>query len=595
MTNGSIFTWGRNNAGQLGLGDTTSRSSPVQVGALLDWSKAWAFGDSTIALKTDGTLWGWGQGGNGQFLQSPALSRSSPVQIGALSNWLDVATGYGHVMARNSGNQWFVWGLNSNGQLGLNDTTNRSSPVALGAAGDWSAFAGSRLSTLGVKANGTLWAWGNNTPNGQLGLGDTTNRSSPVQVGGLTTWLSVAGSRLGYTSGAIQGSLVALTTDKIAETRASRFVDTEVAPGVTYFYWLNAYDRLENVSGFSARVSANPSSVTAGGVDQTPPADPTALTSITSSLYIASDGGARALVVVTVPALPARGTMQNVLYRRQNTSGSYEIAAQISNTVPVSAVIDDLTPGITYDIASQAWSFSNVPSNVVTAAFSPFVATQTPAPAAPTGGTLSKDGVRPKYFPGTEVFLFGTRIGWAPNTEKDFAYYEIKGTTTNSDGATDYSWTPYDGANSFVQTRDTECFLYNAVLGAGFVRIRAVNRTGAASAWVSLGNANAIGNASIGTGDMAAANKVAVTIDGGRIKIPTGGQRGFEANVGSNIDVLGVDFRVFNTSTVEKFRVDDATGQVLIDNTKVLSTRYATAPVTLADVIAVLTHHGLAP
>jgi hypothetical protein len=94
---------------------------------------------------------------------------------------------------------------------------------------------------------------------------------------------------------------------------------------------------------------------------------------------------------------------------------------------------------------------------------------------------------------------------------------------------------------------------------------------------------------------MAAANKTSVTIDGGRLKIPTGGQRGLEANVGSNIDVLGVDFRVFNTSTVEKFRVDDATGEVLIDNTKVLSTRYATTPVTLADVIAVIQHHGLAP
>jgi alpha-tubulin suppressor-like RCC1 family protein len=591
---GALFTWGRNHVGQLGQGNTTSLSSPVQVGTATDWSVVRAFGNSTLALKTGGTLWGWGLNTSGQLAQGNAVNRSSPVQIGTLSTWLSIACGYGNVFAKTTSGQTWVWGINTQGSLGLGDLIARSSPVALGSTNEWGSFAPGRAHTIATKPDGSLHSWGQNNL-GQLGSGNTTNRSSPVQVGTLTDWLALAASRDGYTSGAFRGTAGGEPQGKIAETRASRFVDTEVLPGVTYYYWINAYDRLENVSGFSSRADANPASVTAGGVDNTPPANPSALTSITSSLYIASDGGARALVVVTVPALPARGTMQNVLYRRQNTSGSYEIAAQISNTVPVSAVIDDLTPGITYDIASQAWSFSNIPSAVVTATFSPFVATQTPAPAAPTAGTLSKDGVQPKYFPGTEVFLFGTRIGWAPNTEKDFSYYEIKATTTNSDGATDYSWTPYDGANSFVQTRDTECFLYNPLLNAGHVRIRAVNRTGSASAWAYLGNANAIGNASIGIGDMAAANKVAVTIDGGRIKIPTGGQRGFEANVGSNIDVLGVDFRVFNTSTVEKFRVDDATGQVLIDNTKVLSTRYATAPTTLADVIAVLQHHGLAP
>lgn len=388
-------------------------------------------------------------------------------------------------------------------------------------------------------------------------------------------------------------------TDKIAETRASRFVDTEVISGTTYYYWVNAYDRSENVSGFSSRVQATPIVISSGEIDSTAPSNPTALTSITNSIYLASDGGARSLVVVTVAALPANARLQNVLYRKQGSATAYEVAAQLANSGAVSAVIDDLTPGVTYDIASQAWSFTNIASAVVTAAFSPFVSALPAAPANPTGGNLSGDGVKPKYFPGTEVFLFGTRVGWSPNTEKDFAYYEIKATTTDSDSATNYSWTPYDGVNSFIQTRDNECFLYNATLGAGYVRIRAVNRAGVASGWVSLGNANSVGNASIGTGSMAGQNFNDVDITGGKVKIPitvAGTQyRGFEANETTAVDVYAVNLRVYDSTTTQKLRVDNATGDVYVQSSKVLSTRYATTPTTLDEVISALQHHGLVP
>ena len=57
-TDGTLWTWGRNYRGQIGDGTTTDRSSPVQVGALTDWSNKIAVAESTImAIKTDGTLW----------------------------------------------------------------------------------------------------------------------------------------------------------------------------------------------------------------------------------------------------------------------------------------------------------------------------------------------------------------------------------------------------------------------------------------------------------------------------------------------------------------------------------------------------------
>lgn len=591
-TDGSLWTWGDGASGRLGHGNTTSQSSPTQVGAGTDWAFVRAFGRSTLAIKTGGTLWGWGNNGSGQLGLGDTTNRSSPVQVGALTTWLTVAGGYDSVAARTTTGALLLWGSNNNGELGSGNVTPRSSPVQLGALNEWASIGAARNAFAALKPDGSLWTWGRGQE-GQLGSGALLPRSSPVQVGTLTTWTGLGNGNSAYHMLLLQGgSSGGGSGDKIAETRASRFVDTQVDPGVTYYYWLNAYDRLENVSGFSARVQQTPSSITAGGVDQTPPANPTALTSITSSLYIGSDGGARALVVVTVAALPARAALQNVLYRKTGHANSYEVAAQVSNTVPVSAVLDDLTPGVTYDIASQAWSFANVPSAVITAAFSPFVASNTPAPATPTGGALSSQGIIPNYFPGTDVLNFGTRVTWTANTEKDVAYYEIKATFTDTDAAVDYTWFAATGGQP-VRTTETVEFLYNATLQAGFVRVRAVNRAGVASGWLRIGNAN--GSASVGLTDLASQRASAVSISGGTIKIPTGGQRGFEANVATAVDVLGTNFRVYNTSTVEKFRVDNATGQVQIDGTRVLSTRYATAPVTLADVIAVLTHHGLAP
>ena len=70
-----------------------------------------------------------------------------------------------------------------------NDARHRPHPV--GTANDWAAVAGGRWFSLGLKKDGTLWAWGDNA-SGELGLGDTTGRYSPTQVGTADDWAAVA-------------------------------------------------------------------------------------------------------------------------------------------------------------------------------------------------------------------------------------------------------------------------------------------------------------------------------------------------------------------------------------------------------------------
>jgi len=195
-TDGTLWGWGNNNVGALGLGNTTYYSSPKQVGALTSWLKiACNLYYASMAIKTDGTLWSWGFNGSGSLGLGNTTNYSSPKQVGALTNWSTVTAGYKSMFALKTDGTIWSWGANNNGQLGLGNTTYYSSPKQVGALTTWASIQGSYMSALALKTDGTLWVWGSNS-GGKLGLGNTTSYSSPKQVGALTTW-SVLGSTQG--------------------------------------------------------------------------------------------------------------------------------------------------------------------------------------------------------------------------------------------------------------------------------------------------------------------------------------------------------------------------------------------------------------
>jgi alpha-tubulin suppressor-like RCC1 family protein len=187
-----LYSWGANSQGQLGLGDTTTRSSPVQVGALTNWLNIAAGYYFAAGVKNDGTLWTWGQGTSyGALGLGNTTNYSSPKQVGTGTTWSKISCGQSFVTAiKNDGTIW-SWGQNGNGQLGLGNVTNYSSPKQIGALTTWSSVSSGNYYVSAIKTDGTLWSWGFSNY-GQLGLGDTTSRSSPVQVGALTNWRQVS-------------------------------------------------------------------------------------------------------------------------------------------------------------------------------------------------------------------------------------------------------------------------------------------------------------------------------------------------------------------------------------------------------------------
>jgi alpha-tubulin suppressor-like RCC1 family protein len=192
--NGSAWAWGLNTCGRLGDDTAVSRSSPVSVvGGFTDWCDIRAGGGHSLGVRQNGTVWAWGAGSDGRLGDNTIVSKSSPVSVvGGFTDWYRVSAGANHSLAvRRNGTAW-AWGYNNCGRLGDNTTTNRSSPVSVvGGFTDWCQLSAGLSHSLGVRQNGTAWAWGQNCST--LGDNSLLARSSPVSVvGGFTDWCQVS-------------------------------------------------------------------------------------------------------------------------------------------------------------------------------------------------------------------------------------------------------------------------------------------------------------------------------------------------------------------------------------------------------------------
>jgi alpha-tubulin suppressor-like RCC1 family protein len=182
------YCWGQAAEGVLGNGDTTNQSSPVAVNAPpgVTFTHLTAGGLNTCGLDSDGKAYCWGYGSTGGLGNGDTAHRSSPVAVNAPApavTFTQLATGNGYTCGLGSDTKAYCWGFNGNGQLGNGDTTNRSRPVAVNAPPGVTfrqlAPSGWHTCGLGSDSNAYCWGWGSS---GQLGNGDNTEQLSPVAV-----------------------------------------------------------------------------------------------------------------------------------------------------------------------------------------------------------------------------------------------------------------------------------------------------------------------------------------------------------------------------------------------------------------------------
>ena len=189
MSDGTVRCWGRNNNGQLGMGDSgssTDRSSPAQIPALTGVDQVVAAGFRTCA-RSGGSAKCWGQNLSGQVGDGTTVQKTSPVDVLGLTTAAQLMIAPNHGCALLSDATARCWGLNNVGQLGDGSTTNSSSPVTVLAPGATTAWTGLKdigaggAHTCVVAGDDSVRCWGMNNY-GQLGDGNTSNAAQPVNV-----------------------------------------------------------------------------------------------------------------------------------------------------------------------------------------------------------------------------------------------------------------------------------------------------------------------------------------------------------------------------------------------------------------------------
>ncbi|WP_218154710.1 hypothetical protein [Paenibacillus sp. UNC496MF] len=195
-SDGTVWSWGDNDWGELGDGTTTSHAAPVPVKSLKGVRGIAARDCNSMALLGDGTVWTWG-------VTIPSASDAypypgpNPIQVKndsglAFDSVIAISAGREHYLALKSDGTVWAWGRNDSGQLGDGTVSDfyyyHYTPSQVKGLDSVVAVAAGGLFSLALKSDGTVWEWGSSYDDDE----NLAPRPTPVQVKGLDNVIGLA-------------------------------------------------------------------------------------------------------------------------------------------------------------------------------------------------------------------------------------------------------------------------------------------------------------------------------------------------------------------------------------------------------------------
>ncbi len=175
-----------NSSGELGGNGTSPSSIPLQIGGGTSWAIVSAGEGHSLAIQDDGHLWAWGDNYYGQMGDGSRADSHTPKEV-STEQWAAVSAGRAFTVAIKGDGTLWAWGANGLGQLGDGTLVDRDPiQIADNSDGGWIAVSAGYSHSLALRADGTLWSWGNGL-SGALGDGTTASHPTPTRIGPDTT------------------------------------------------------------------------------------------------------------------------------------------------------------------------------------------------------------------------------------------------------------------------------------------------------------------------------------------------------------------------------------------------------------------------
>ncbi len=192
-TDYAAFGWGGNKKGEVGNGSNENFvPTPASISGLSFVTAVSSGLRHSLSLRADGSVFAWGSNGFGQLGIEAAVNVRSPEQIPGISNATAISAGGQHSLVLLEDGTVRAFGNDEFGQVGNGTFTELiEKPVAVQGLSNVVAISAGEDHSLALLSNGTVWAWGNDE-HGQLGNGATRNSDVPVQVTGLTGVKAIA-------------------------------------------------------------------------------------------------------------------------------------------------------------------------------------------------------------------------------------------------------------------------------------------------------------------------------------------------------------------------------------------------------------------
>jgi Regulator of chromosome condensation (RCC1) repeat len=176
----ALYCWGRNDYGQLGVGNNSQQMSPVQVGLENTWKTVNPGEYHTCAIKLDGTAWCWGKNSDYELGTGDTTYYNYPTQIGNSSNWRDIQAGEDFTCGVQNDDTTWCWGSGDKGRQGDGESSNNLIPTIIPTI-SWDNIVIGRNSVCGVSIVGRTYCWGDGS-SGILGNGTTSSKDVPTRV-----------------------------------------------------------------------------------------------------------------------------------------------------------------------------------------------------------------------------------------------------------------------------------------------------------------------------------------------------------------------------------------------------------------------------